>query len=108
MDYQELEHMTVVKLREEAKKFDDIKGAAGMKKDELIAVLAEKHGLEKPEKKPKKKKAAGPATTKDQMKEKLKTLRALREEARSKGDKKRASIIRRRIHGLKRRMRKAA
>jgi hypothetical protein len=106
MEYHELEHMTVVKLREEAKKFDDVKGATGMKKEELVALLAEKYGLEKPEHKPKKKKAKGKMLDKDHIKAKIVELKALRDEARTKNNHKQTATLRRRIHQLKRRMRK--
>jgi RAB protein geranylgeranyltransferase component A len=42
MNYQDLEKMTVVKLREEASKLEDVKGVSGMKKEELIHLLCEK------------------------------------------------------------------
>jgi cysteinyl-tRNA synthetase len=107
MDYQELEGMTVVKLRDEAKKFEDIKGTAGMKKEELIAILAEKLGLEKPISKPKKKKA-GKALSKDAIKSKIAELRESRDAARASKDNKQVDALRRRIHLLKRRLSKAA
>jgi len=107
MDYNALENMTVASLREEAKKFEDIKAAA-MKKEELVVALAEKYGLEKPAVKPKKKKAKGAAPTKDQIKGKLVELKALRDKAKASNDRKQASVLRRRIHGLKRRLGKAA
>lgn len=108
MDYHELEHMTVVKLREEAKKFDDIKGTTAMKKDELLAILAEKHSLEKPAPKPKKKKAAGKVLGKVEIKSKIVELKALRDAAKAKKARKQVSTLRRRIHGLKRRLNKVA
>jgi len=54
MDYNELQQMTVIKLREEVKKFPDVKGVTGMKKDELIQLLVDKLGIEVTEKQAKK------------------------------------------------------
>ena len=109
MDYHALENMTVVQLREEAKKHD-FKGVTGMKKDELITVIAEKLGLEKPAVKPKKKKKKSGAAPlgKDALKKKIGELRSAQEKARADNDKKKNELYRRRIHSLKRRMRKIA
>jgi hypothetical protein len=109
MDYHALENMTVVQLREEAKKHD-FKGVTGMKKDELITVIAEKLDLEKPAVKPKKKKKKSAAAPLDKaaIKKKIDELRGEREKARSDQDKKKNELFRRRIHSLKRRMRKIA
>jgi len=108
MDYHALENMTVVQLRDEAKKHD-FKGVTGMKKDELITVIAEKLALDKPAVKPKKKKKSGAAPLdKDALKKKIDELRSAREKARADNDKKKNELYRRRIHSLKRRMRKIA
>ncbi len=108
MDYHALENMTVVQLREEAKKHD-FKGVTGMKKDELITVIAEKLSLEKPAVKPKKTKKSGVAPLgKDALKKKIAELRSDREKAQADSDKKKNELLRRRIHTLKRRMRKIA
>ncbi|HEX5132636.1 MAG TPA: hypothetical protein VFX92_09120 [Candidatus Krumholzibacteria bacterium] len=40
MDVEALQKMTVAELREEARKLDDVKGLASMKKDELVQLLA--------------------------------------------------------------------
>ncbi len=45
MNAKTLEKMTVVKLRDEAMKFDDISGVHGMDKAELISVLKVKFGI---------------------------------------------------------------
>lgn len=106
MDYNALENMTVHKLREEAKKFPDIKGTTGMKKEELIGVLADKLGIVPTEKKPKKPKKSATPMNKNTIKKKLMQLREERDTARSGGDSKKTALLRRRIHSLKRRMRK--
>ncbi len=108
MDYHALENMTVVQLREEAKKHD-FKGVTGMKKDELITVLTEKLGLETPAVKPKKeRKSAATPLDKTTLKKKIVELRGEREKARSDHDTKKTELLRRQIHLLKRRMRKIA
>jgi hypothetical protein len=45
MDAKTLEKMTVTKLREEAMKFEDLKGVHGMHKPELIKILKQKYGV---------------------------------------------------------------
>jgi len=106
MDYHALEKMTVIKLREEVKKFPDVKGVSGMKKDELIQLLVEKLDITVPEKKPKKKAPSAPKT-KAQMKKLIVDLRAQRESLRTDADaKKKVNVLRKRIHSLKRQMRK--
>jgi hypothetical protein len=105
MDYQELEKMTVIKLREEAKKFPDVKGVSGMKKEELLRLLVEKLGIETPEKK---KRPAGKPRDKKALKGKITELRVERDAARAAKDSKRVTLLRRRIHSLKRRVRKIA
>ena len=108
MDYHALENMTVVQLREEAKKHD-FKGVTGMKKDELITVIADKLSLEKPAAKPKKKKKSGAAPLgKDALRKKIAELRSEREKARTDNNKEKNELFRKRIHLLKRRMRKIA
>lgn len=103
MDYQELEKMTVIKLREEAKKFPDVKGVSGMKKEELLRLLVEKLGIETPEKK---KRSPEKPRDKRTLKSKITELKAEREAARAAKDSNRATLLRRRIHSLKRQVRK--
>lgn len=107
-----LDKMTVVELREAAKKeIPDIKGVSGMKKDQLLAAVKEARGSkdEKPAKK-KKKKTAGPKKemTIRQIKQEIVRLRTEKESIRPEGDKKKIEIIRRRINRLKKMTRKAA
>lgn len=47
MDYNELKRKTVTELREMAHQYEDIKGAIGMKKEDLIDILCQKMGIEK-------------------------------------------------------------
>jgi hypothetical protein len=109
MDYHALEKMTVLQLREEAKKYPDVKAVTGMKKDELITFLADKLGLEKPLAKPKKAKKESTAPLgKVALKKKIIELKEQREKARSDNDKKKTALLRRRIHCLKRQIRTIA
>lgn len=109
-----LDKMTVVELREVAKKIPDVKGVSGMKKDQLLAIIKETRGIaeEKPVKKKKtaKKKSSGPwkEMTVKELKEEITRLRAEKEELRKDGDRKKIEIIRRRINRMKKKTRKAA
>lgn len=47
MELKDLEKMTVTELRDLAHKYEDVKGAIGMKKEELIDLLCGKLGIEK-------------------------------------------------------------
>jgi hypothetical protein len=104
MEYHDLEKMTVIQLREEAKKFADLKGVTAMKKDELIHILVERHGIAVPDKKhhtaPR-----GPMG-KTALKNKIAALHVEQDAARSAHDNKQADLLRRRIHTLKHRLRK--
>ena len=123
-----LDKMTVVELREAAKKeIPGITGVSGMKKDQLLEAIkdARNSEYETPAKEttakkaapkkaaPKKtapKKTAGSKKemTVKEMKQEVVKLRAEREEIRKDGDKKKLEIIRRRINRLKKMTRKAA
>jgi hypothetical protein len=96
--------MTVVQLRDHAKQYADIKGVSGMKKEELISILVEKHGIEVPKKKVK---AARPQD-RQSLKQKIIELKELRNAARTKNDRKTVDILRKQIHRTKRRLKKSA
>jgi hypothetical protein len=109
MEYHDLENMTVIKLRDEAKKIPDVKGLTGMKKDELIALLVDHLGIEVPEKQARPKKPVPSAPkTKESLKQKINELKGERDAARGAGDRKKSNVIRKRIHMLKRQLRKLA
>ena len=104
MDYHELEKMTVIQLREEAKKFPDLKGVTAMKKEELIHILVERLGIAVPDKKHH---AAAPVRlSKSDLKKKIAELHAAQDKARSEHDPAKTSLLRRRIHSLKHRLRR--
>ncbi len=105
MDYHALENMTVIKLREEVKKIPDAKSSTGLKKDELIALLVDHLGIDVPEKKQAKKSGPGAPKTKEGLKQRITALRSERDTARTAGDTKKAGLLRRRIHILKRQLR---
>jgi hypothetical protein len=100
MTLQELQKMTVVKLREEAMKFPDIKGASAMKKDALIALLCEKLGIHVETRK-----AAAPAT-KLSAKKMIKELKAKKKEALEKQDYGALALCRKKIRTQKRHLRR--
>jgi cell division protein FtsX len=106
MDYNALENMTVIKLREEAKKLPDVKNVGGMNKEELINLLVEKLEITVPEKKTKKKAASTPKN-KVQIKQLIVDLKTQKDAARAdKDSKKNVDVLRKRIHSLKRHLRK--
>ncbi|MFQ5701505.1 MAG: hypothetical protein ACE5HU_06655 [Acidobacteriota bacterium] len=99
MQISDLEKMTVVKLREEAKKFDDLKGVSGMSKEKLIDILCNKLGLTR---RTKLRKGIGRRALKTKISElKRETAKILAE-----GDPKKARIHRRRLKAARHRLRK--
>jgi len=104
-----LDKMTAKELRELASGMDEITGAHGMKKDELLAAIKKAKGIEDTMPAPKKKTAtmaASPMTVKE-MKAKIVQLRKEQQEIRLAGDRKQMNIMRRRINRLKKRSRRA-
>jgi hypothetical protein len=99
MELKDLEKMTVTKLREEAHKFEDVKGASGMKKDQLIDLLCEKLDIHRP-----KTKIVG--IDKPALKARLRDLKAKRLQAEADHDHEALAEIRRRIKTYKRSIRR--
>jgi len=99
MEYKELEKMTVVKLREEAAKFEDIVGTHGMHKDQLLDILCQKYNIDRSHHVP-------TGIGRRAMKTRLKALRGQLGDVRAGGDKKKLRIHRRRVSRLNRRLRK--
>jgi hypothetical protein len=99
MDLKDLAKMTVTKLREEAHKFEDVKGAIGMSKEQLIDILCEKYNIPK-------KKALPKGIGRHALKEKIRKLRAERDTVLSTSDRKGIHKYRRRMKTLRRRLRK--
>ena len=99
MELSDLTKMTVVKLREEAHKFEDIKGAIGMTKEQLIDVLCAKYNIAK-------KKALPQGIGRHALKAKIRVMAGQRDAVLAGGDPKKTAIYRRRIKTLRRRLRK--
>ena len=99
MDLKTLEKMTVVKLRDEAHKFDDIKDALGMSKEQLIDILCAKYNIDRSHHV---KKGIGRRA----LKGKIKELRGNRQDVLASGDRTTIRRYRRRIKSLRRRLKK--
>lgn len=101
MEYHELEKMTVAKLREKAHEFPDITGASGLHKDQLIDVLCEKLGVQKPHK-------VAIGVQKTAIKARIHALKKERDAAMAAKDAKLLHATRRKLHRLRRELHKAA
>ncbi len=103
MDAKTLERMTVPKLREEARKFEDISGVHGMNKAQLLDILKQKYGIT--EEKP-----AGEVLVerKHALKKKIKQLKTEVEQALTdkEKDKKKLALLRRRLRRQRRILKK--
>ena len=103
-----LDKMTVKELREVAAGIPEITGVHGMKKDELLGAIKKAKDVkeEKPKKAKKPKKAGGAEEM--SVKKKIQVFKTKRADALAAGDKKEATILRRRINRLKKKSRRAA
>ena len=101
MDAKELLRMNVLKLREEALKIPDVVGVTAMKKEELVKLLANAHGIVL---EPKRTTSA----EKTEVKQHIRTLKARRDEALARKAYEQVAGIRRGIRTLKRRTRALA
>lgn len=97
-----IEKMTVVELREIAKKIPDISGVHAMKKEELLTIISKSKGIALSEKTKK------TVPNKKTVKEKIKKIKQLKEEARKSKDKRKIKFLRKRLSRFKKRSRKAA
>jgi hypothetical protein len=103
MDWKDLEKMTIVKLREEALKHQDqIHGVHGKSKPQLMEELASLLKIEKPHLHL----AEAVVHTKDDLKHKIRELKARREKLIEAGDHRTLHDVRREIHKIKRQIRK--
>ena len=100
MEYHELEKTKVTELREMAHA-QGISDATGRTKEELVDLLAEKLGIEKPH-------VVIVGVDKAKVKKRLRTLKKERDEALAKKDAARLAKVRRQMHALRHRLRKAA
>jgi cell division protein FtsX len=106
-----LEKMTAKELREMALGLSGIEGVHAMKKEELITAIRAAKGITEPEPKKEKKafvKKEKVVLTLAQLKQKVRELRAKREELVQEKNVKMAEILRRRISRLKKKTRRAA
>lgn len=101
MDWHELNKTRVADLREMLKeKFPNAQGVMSMKKEDIVKELAEALGIEEP-----KKVASG--IDKTAVKAKIAEHKGLRQQALEAGDSEGLKTQRRKIHRLKRQLRKA-
>ena len=99
MDLHELEHKTVSDLREMAGKYEDIEGASGLKKEQLLEVLCEKLGIDRQTHVPE-------GIGRRKIKQEIRGLRRKRNEALEKHDKVALAAARGAIKSQKRRLRR--
>ncbi len=95
-----LEKMTAKELREIGKQLPEITGVYGMNKAELISAIKKARGIVEDDK------ARSDASVRE-IKKKIKSLKANRENALNNNDEKMADIYRRRIIKLKKKTRRA-
>jgi protein-arginine kinase activator protein McsA len=100
-----LNKMTVLELREIAKEIPGVSGVTAMKKDQLLSIIKKHRGIEE-EKPGKRKVAAKVALTVQELKHKIVLLKADKKPVIEKHDRKMATVLRRRINRLKKRIRK--
>jgi cell division protein FtsX len=106
-----LEKMTAKELREMAMGLPGVHGVHAMKKEELIAAVRAAKGITEPEPKKEKHiitKKEKVVLTVAQLKQRVKELRAKREELLQQRNLKMAEILRKRISRLKKKTRRAA
>ncbi len=101
MDYHELQKSTVVKLREMAQEYEDITGAVGKTKEELVDILADKLGIEKPH-------LEIVGINKAKVKSQIKALKVERDKALEAKDQAELKRVRRKIHKLRHKLRSSA
>ena len=100
MDWHELMKKKVTELRDMAKA-EGMEGTSGLAKDKLVEALAKKLGIERPH-------LVAESTDKTTIKQKIRALRVDVVKALEAHDRKLAHDKRRRIHALKRQIRRAA
>lgn len=106
-----LEKMTAKELREMALGLPGIAGVHAMKKEELLVAIRKAKGIPEPELKKEKKvrvKKEKVILTAAQLKQKMKELKAKREEILQQRNLKMAQILRKRINRLKKMTRRIA
>jgi len=118
METAALKKMTVAQLRDEARKIPGVTGLSGMKKDELVALVASHQGSDPPAtssvssggtKKTKSPHGARTATPdRAQLKQRIRELKAEKQQALTGRDVRKTRECNREIHRCKRTLRKLA
>jgi hypothetical protein len=101
MDWHDLYKKKVDELRDLAKEKAGVTGTTGLSKDQLVEVVAEAMGIEKPH-------LVVEGINKGKIKERIRAAKAELREALSNKDRALVKRKRRQIHSLKRRFHKAA
>jgi hypothetical protein len=101
-----LDKMTVKELRGIAREIPGVTGVTAMKKEELLRRIKEYRGIEDAGPKKKKKSVAVEGLGVTDLKKKIALLRVHKEAAYKDKDRKKVTILRRRINRLKKRTRK--
>ncbi len=103
MDFHELQKTRIADLREMAKeKCPDVKGVIGLRKDELVDLLAQRLHIERPHR------HIEPGLGKRAIKAEIRRLKAARLEALAGGDREALQAARKAIHRRKRKLRRLA
>lgn len=105
-----LEKMTATELREFAlsKNIEGLTGVHAMKKEELLKAIQDALGIKQEEPAKKGKGTAKQALDVKALKQKIAQLKDQKKEAVSSADKKKATVLRRRINRLKKQSKRAA
>ena len=103
--YEELKHKTIAELREIAKGLDQeaVKGFTQMNKEHLLPAVCKALGIDM-----RAHHAAAKGAAKADAKARLRALKAERDKALAAHDGKQLAAVRRQMHGLKRRIKKAS
>jgi len=94
MNYHDLHKTTIAKLREMAKAYPDVEGTMGMHKEQLIDLLCERMGIEKPHR-------VTVGIDKSSIKKEIRALKKVRAEAVTARDRARLLETRKKIHKLR-------
>jgi hypothetical protein len=101
MDYHELQKMTAAKLKEKAHEFPELTGVSTMHKEQLIELLCQKLGIQKPHK-------VAVGAEKSQIKAQIHALKRDRDAAIEAKDAKKLREVRVQLHRLRRRLHHAS
>ena len=101
MDWHELEKMKVADLRAMAKEKTELTGLSGLHKEDLVATLAKALGISKPH-------LVVDAGSQGSIKEQIRALKVKRQEALDARESNELKRVRKKIHRLRRKLRKEA